>query len=60
MCATHIQNRKLSSSNDMTPFELWSGTRPDVSYLRIFDSPAFAHVPDEKDANWTLKPSSLY
>ena len=32
MCATHIQIRKISSSNDMTPFELWNGTKPDVSY----------------------------
>lgn len=43
----HIQNRKISSTNDVTPFELWNGLKPDVSYFRIFGSPAFVHVPDE-------------
>jgi transposase InsO family protein len=47
MCATHIQNRKISGTNDVTPFELWTGSRPDVSYLRVFGSPAFVHIPDE-------------
>lgn len=47
MCATHIQNRKISSTNDVTSFELWTGSRPDVSYFRIFGSPAFVHIPDE-------------
>ena len=47
MCATHIQNKKISSTNDMTPFELWNVTKPDMSYFKIFGWPAFAYVPDE-------------
>ena len=29
----------------ITPFEAWSGTKPDVSFLRIFGCSAYAHVP---------------
>ncbi len=47
LCATHILNRTLSSTNDKTPFELWNGCKPDVSYFRIFGSPAFVHLPEE-------------
>lgn len=47
LCATHIINRSISSASDVTPFELWRGCKPDVSYFRIFGSPAFVHVPEE-------------
>ncbi len=47
MCATHVLNRTISSTNEVTPFELWKGCKPDVLYFRIFGSPAFTHVPDE-------------
>ena len=47
MCATHVLNRTITSNKDVTPFELWRGCKPDVSYFRIFGSPAFTHVPDE-------------
>lgn len=47
LCATHILNRSLSSMSDVTPFELWHGCKPDVSYFRVFGSPAYVHVPGE-------------
>lgn len=47
LCATHILNRSISSVHNVTPFELWNGCKPDVSYFRVFGSPAFVHVPDE-------------
>jgi len=47
-CATHIRNRSLSRTSEVTPFELWHGYKPDVSYFRVFGSPAFVHVPDEQ------------
>jgi hypothetical protein len=25
MCSTHIQNKKISSTNDVTPFVIWTG-----------------------------------
>jgi hypothetical protein len=47
MCSTHIQNKKIPRTNDVTPFDLWTGSRPDVSYFRIFGSPEFVHILDE-------------
>lgn len=46
LCAAYVQNRVISSIGKVTPFELWYGREPDVSHLRIFGSPVFAHVPD--------------
>ena len=35
--ANHIRNRCISKSLDgRTPYELWHGTKPDISYLRSF------------------------
>ena len=32
----------------MTPFEAWSGHKPDVTHFRIFGSRAWARIPTEK------------
>ena len=32
----------------MTPFESWSGHKPDVTHFRIFGSKAWARIPTEK------------
>ena len=32
----------------MTPFEAWSGYKPDVTHFRIFGSRAWARIPTEK------------
>ena len=32
----------------MTPFEAWSGHKPDVTHFRIFGSKAWARIPTEK------------
>ena len=32
----------------MTPFESWSGNKPDVTHFRIFGSKAWARIPTEK------------
>ena len=32
----------------MTPFETWSGHKPDVTHFRIFGSKAWARIPTEK------------
>ena len=48
LCAVYVQNRAISSTGKVTPFELWHGSEPDVSHLRTFGSPVFVHVPDER------------
>lgn len=40
---------------DVTPSELWNGWKPDVSYFRIFGTPALVHVPDETRNKLDLK-----
>ena len=44
--AAHVLNRTLSRTNNKTPYELWHGKKPNISYLRIFGSRAFVHLPD--------------
>ena len=48
-CASYIQNRVPHKQLDgMTPFEYWSGNKPDVTHFRIFGSKAWARIPTEK------------
>ena len=48
-CAAYIQNRFPHKQLDgMTPFEAWSGHKPDVTHFRIFGSKAWARIPTEK------------
>lgn len=42
-----------------TPFEMWTGERPDLSHLRIFGCTAMAHVPDEVRKKWDPKSKAL-
>ena len=37
--------RSTKKHPDKTPEELFTGTKPSVSHLKIFGSPAFAHIP---------------
>ena len=39
----------------VTPYEIWHAKKPDVSYLRVFGTKAFAHVPDVKGASSNQK-----
>jgi hypothetical protein len=49
-CATYIQ--KISPHRyvkDKTPYEAWSGLKPEVTHFRIFGSRAWAWIPSEKE-----------
>ena len=44
--AVYLRNRSPTKALEgITPYEAWSGTKPDVSSLRIFGCSAYAHVP---------------
>lgn len=46
--AVYILNRTSSSKNPIqTPFEVWHGTKPDLSHIRVFGSVAYVHVPQQ-------------
>lgn len=50
MAANYLKNRSPTTAvgdqfKDKTPAELWYGTKPDVSHLRIFGSPCYNLIP---------------
>ena len=48
MYAAHIWRMTLTSGlKGITPFEAWTGQKPDISYLRIFGLLGWAWVPKE-------------
>lgn len=53
--AVYLRNRSLVAGLQKTPFEVWTGSKPDVSHLRIFGSPVMVHVPKEKRVKWDKK-----
>ena len=57
-CANYIQNRSPHRSiKNQTPFEAWSGTKPEITHLRVFGSRAWARIPSEKRK--ALDPQSI-
>lgn len=54
--AVYLQNRTVTTSlNYKTPFEIWTGRKPDVSHLRVFGSTVMVHVPKQKRLKWDRK-----
>lgn len=55
-CAVYLRNRTVASGLDgKTPYEVWTGRKPDLSHLRIFGSTVMVHVPKEKRLKWQKK-----
>jgi transposase InsO family protein len=47
--AVHTRNRCFTSTLDgVTPYEAWTGRKPDVGYFHPFGCTAYAHVPDSR------------
>ena len=60
-CESYIQNRVPHKHLDgITPFESWSGHKPDVSHFRIFGSKAWARIPINKRKDLEPKVNSAY
>lgn len=54
--AVYLHNRTvLPVLNDKTPYEIWSGRKPDIGHLRIFGSRVMVHVAKEKRLKWDKK-----
>lgn len=54
--AVYLQNRTVSTSlNYKTPYEIWTGRKPDISHLRVFGSTIMVHVPKQKRLKWDKK-----
>lgn len=53
----YVRNRTaIARLEGKTPFELWTGKKPDVSHLRVFGSDAYAIVQRKKQSK--IKPQS--
>ena len=50
LTANYLQNRSPTKAIDeyKTPYELWFGRQPNLSYLRVFGCKAYVFVPKEK------------
>ena len=47
--AVYLRNRSPTKAvEDKTPYEAWSGDRPNVKHLRVFGCIAYAHVPKDE------------
>lgn len=58
--AAYILNRSTNSSNEKkTPYELWSGERPDISNMRIFGCKVMVHVPKQQRRKWDKKSNGM-
>lgn len=57
--AVYLRNRTIASGLTRTPYELWTGRKPDVSHVRVFGSTAMTHVPKMKTAKWDKKAEKL-
>ena len=44
----YLKNCSPTSAVATTPYELWHGTRPNLSHLKIIGSTAYIHVPKER------------
>ena len=47
-CAIYLLNRASSKLQDQTPQKVYSGHKPSVAHLRVFDSIAYFHILDER------------
>lgn len=46
--ANFIQNRVITRTTNMTPYERWNGTKPGIESFQIFGSKCFVHVSPAK------------
>ena len=47
--AVYLRNRSPSVAvKGKTPFEAWTGQKPNVKHLRVFGCEAYAHVPKDE------------
>ncbi|KAG6438793.1 hypothetical protein O3G_MSEX000229 [Manduca sexta] len=59
--AVYLKNRLPASALgcNTTPYEKWTGKKPDLSHLRIFGSSAMVHIPKQKRKKWDKKATQM-
>ena len=58
--SVYLKNRSVVTGlKDITPYEVWTGNKPDLSHVRIFGSKVMTHIPKEKRLKWDKKAKEL-
>lgn len=58
--AAYIINRSPNRALEgKTPYEMWTGKKPNLSHMKIFGSVAMVHVPKEKRQKWDKKSAKM-
>ncbi|KAG7300019.1 hypothetical protein JYU34_017061 [Plutella xylostella] len=59
--AAYIVNRSpcRGLSSDATPYEVWTGSKPNISHMKVFGCQAMVHVPKERRQKWDPKSREL-
>jgi len=50
--AVYLKNRSPTHIKNSTPYQLWTGQRPNLSHLIPFGTPAFSHIPKARRSKW--------
>lgn len=58
--AVHILNRVPSKSVPKTPFEIWTGRKPSLNYLKVWGCPAEAKLYDPQSHKLDMKTVSCF
>lgn len=54
--AVHVLNKtEPSTVKGVTPYELWHGKQPNISYLKVFGEEVYTHILKEKRRKWDRK-----
>lgn len=58
--SVYIRNRSVVKGlNNETPYQVWTGQKPDISHLRIFGSKVMVHIPKQRRLKWDRKSKQL-
>lgn len=58
--SVYLRNRSVVTGlNNKTPYEVWTGQKPNLGHLRIFGSVVMVHIPKERRLKWDKKANKL-
>ncbi|CAF4946174.1 unnamed protein product [Pieris macdunnoughi] len=58
--SVYLRNRSVVTGlNNKTPYEVWTGQKPNLSHLRIFGSVVMVHILKERRLKWDKKANKL-
>lgn len=58
--AVYLVNRTVNAnSGKATPEEIWTGSKIDLSHVKLFGTPIMVHIPKEKRVKWDPKSTKM-